>query len=164
MDVSGDIANSGVNCWDTTRPKKQKTFCCNNRNVVTNVPICKDAPCKSNIIGDKCDECINGFFGFPNCQSKWFSFSIFHAFPHQINYFQSAIVKTRDQKVWHVTKEMESVTAKHTLLVTIVTIVTNVLMDFMGFQTAEACFYIYIFCVSSKQSMFYCFKYLWGHP
>ena len=38
--------------------------------------------CKSNIDGDKCDKCINGFFGFPNCQSKWFLFSIFHAFPH----------------------------------------------------------------------------------
>jgi hypothetical protein len=44
MDISGDIANSGVNCWETTRPKIQKTFCCNNRNVVTNVPICEDAP------------------------------------------------------------------------------------------------------------------------
>ena len=55
--------------------------------------------CKSNIIGDKCDKCIDGFFGFPNCQSKWFLFSIFHAFPHQINHFQAAIVKTRDQRV-----------------------------------------------------------------
>jgi len=45
MDVSGDIANSGVNCWDTTRPKVQKTFCCNNRNVAqNNVPICEGAP------------------------------------------------------------------------------------------------------------------------
>jgi len=44
MDVSGDIANSGVNCWDTTRPKIQKIFCCNNRNVYTNVPICDGAP------------------------------------------------------------------------------------------------------------------------
>jgi len=44
MDVSGDIANSGVNCWDTTRPKRQKSFCCNNRNVYTNVPICDGAP------------------------------------------------------------------------------------------------------------------------
>ena len=44
MDVSGDIANSGVNCWETPRPKRQKTYCCNNRNVITKVPICKDAP------------------------------------------------------------------------------------------------------------------------
>jgi len=44
MDESGDIANSGVNCWETLRPKPQKKFCCNNRNVITNVPICKDAP------------------------------------------------------------------------------------------------------------------------
>ena len=55
--------------------------------------------CKSNIIGDMCDKCIDGFFGFPNCQSKWFLFSIYHAFPHQINHFQAAIVKMRDQKV-----------------------------------------------------------------
>ena len=44
MDVSGDIANSGVNCWETIRPSWQKTFCCMNRNVITNVPICEDAP------------------------------------------------------------------------------------------------------------------------
>merc|ERR1711971_377913 len=44
MDVSGKIANSGVNCWSTLREKKQKKFCCNNRNVKTNVPICDGAP------------------------------------------------------------------------------------------------------------------------
>jgi len=44
MDVSGDIANSGVNCWSTVGLKKQKNFCCNNRNVLTNVPICDGAP------------------------------------------------------------------------------------------------------------------------
>ena len=56
--------------------------------------------CKSNIIGDMCDKCIDGFFGFPNCQSKWFNFQyMYHAFPHQIIHFQAAIVKTRDQKI-----------------------------------------------------------------
>ena len=44
MDESGDIANSGVNCWETLKPIPQKKFCCNNRNVITNVPICKEAP------------------------------------------------------------------------------------------------------------------------
>jgi len=44
MDVSGDVANSGVNCWSTVKLKPQKNFCCNNRNVNTNIPICDGAP------------------------------------------------------------------------------------------------------------------------
>ena len=95
--------------------------------------------CKSNIIGHKCDKCTDRFFGFPSCQSKWFLFSISYAFLHKTNYFQAAIVKTRDPKVCDVTKEMESATAKHTLLVTNV---TNVLMGFMVFQTVGVCFYL----------------------
>ena len=26
--------------------------------------------CKENISGDKCNECKNGYFGFPNCEGK----------------------------------------------------------------------------------------------
>ena len=113
--------------------------------------------CKSNIIGDKCDKCIDGFFGFPNCQSKWFLFSIFHAFPHQINHFQAAIVKMRDQRVWHVTKEMESATTSQTFLVTSVKnvwmdslgfqIVTDVLVDSMDFQTVNVGFSSFFFVI-----------------
>ena len=32
MDDSGDIANSGVNCWDTSRPVRQRKFCCDDPN------------------------------------------------------------------------------------------------------------------------------------
>ena len=29
--------------------------------------------CKENFANDKCSECIEGFFGFPNCQGKYLS-------------------------------------------------------------------------------------------
>ena len=36
--------------------------------------ICNDAgkcDCYSNVVGDKCDECKDNFFGFPDCQRKF---------------------------------------------------------------------------------------------
>ncbi len=30
-----------------------------------------ECQCKSNIIGDKCEKCQNGNFGFPSCKSKF---------------------------------------------------------------------------------------------
>ena len=27
--------------------------------------------CKSNVMGDNCDQCVDGFYGFPNCQSRF---------------------------------------------------------------------------------------------
>ena len=30
--------------------------------------------CKSNVVGENCDQCVDGFYGFPNCQSRfWLS-------------------------------------------------------------------------------------------
>ena len=37
--------------------------------------------CKPNISGNKCEKCVDGFFGFPNCQSK-FQLSTFSKYVH----------------------------------------------------------------------------------
>ena len=108
--------------------------------------------CKSNVVGDNCDQCVDGFYGFPNCKRRFLSsiFLIWTYFPLILQwktilfFLQPVIVIKKDLTILNVTMKMDSAPASQTFLARSV---KNVLRDCMDFQNAKVGF---------------CYQYFWS--
>ena len=134
------------------------TECECNPNGVTDGQICDPSSgaciCKKSVAGKKCDECENGYFGFPNCKGKIENPSNSKIFQIPIFVFKTVSVMKKDH--WESTVMIkECVVAKRVLLVTDV---QGVILTNLNFQNVKVIAILNHFSLQNSFKCKYQFK------